>query len=328
MPISDLFKKSPKQEPPIQSSQEDVSDSPELQKQRYDAALGFLKIFQERMPLLNGKPHAGTVLAVAARLAGTSLYRSMNYKHEASPGVIVLSEEVNEAWPQLLNLFAYYCKKNGIDITSRPMITKFPDRDNPLMTVEEVIQEYQDHYYEVMQKHKLDYLNSARAGIIVSSIVFQYHCISHKDIDPYVAAGIVAMGIVEGAKTTPPPLGSGGKMKTKDVSRLLLGEREAVIQESQAHGGKYIDPNPEVSRLLSQGAIDPYVIYERAMLDQIEAKISRIDFVNTNVDEAFEEWKWKLASQAPIHIRLLIWLKNNASTYGYEQSGNSWVLKR
>ena len=62
------------------------------------------------------------------------------------------------------------------------------------------------------------------------------------------------------------------------------------------------------------------------MLNQIEAKIPRIDFVKTNVDELFEEWKSKTHAQAPIHVRLILWLKSNASTHRYEQSENSWVL--
>ena len=109
MPLSDLFKKSPKKEP----ARENPFGSPELQKKRYEAALEFVNAFQERIPLVDGKPHAGTVLSVAARLAGTSLFRSIN-KKDVTPGVVVLSEEVNQAYPQLLNLFAYYCKKSGI----------------------------------------------------------------------------------------------------------------------------------------------------------------------------------------------------------------------
>ena len=132
----------------------------------------------------------------------------MNYKNNAAPGTVVLSDEVNEAWPQLMNLFAYYCKQNGIDVMSNPTVTTFPEADKPLMSVEQVQKEYQDQYNAIMKKHGLDDLNSARAGMVVCSVIFQYHCTLAKDIDPYVAAGIVAMGVVEGAKTTPPPLGS------------------------------------------------------------------------------------------------------------------------
>jgi hypothetical protein len=121
---------------------DDSLSSPEMQKKRYDAAMEFIKNFQERMPLVNGKPHAGTVLSIAGRLAGTSLYRSLNYKNNAAPGVVVLSEEVNEAWPQLMNLFAFYCKQNGTDVLAKPMVTNFPEKDKPLMNVDQVLQEY------------------------------------------------------------------------------------------------------------------------------------------------------------------------------------------
>lgn len=342
MPLFDLFKKSPKKEtaqpPQKEAVQAPATDdsllSPEMQKKRYDAAMEFLKYFQEKIPLVGGKPHAGTVLAVTARLAGTSLYRSLNYKGDINPGVVVLSEEVNAAWPQLMNLFAFYCKQNGMDVMAKPIVTVFPEKDKPLMSVEQVLQEYQDRYYEIMKKHGLDYLNGARAGMVVCSMTFQYHCTVTKDIDPYVATGIIAMGVVEGAKTAPPPLGSGGSMssapdqKQKNNNRLVLGERDVAIQEALDNGGIFIDLNPEVLRALQAGNIDPYLIYEQGMLKQIEAKIPRIDFVEANVDELFEQWKFKPKAQIPIHVRLIIWLKNNARVHGYAQNGNSWVLKQ
>lgn len=317
-----LFKRSPKKE----TAQGNSASTPEMQKKQYDAAMEFLTSFQERMPLVNGKPHAGTVLAVAARLAGSSLYRSLNHKKDVAPGVVVLSEEVNQAWPQLMNQFAYYCKKDGIDVMAKPPVTQFPKNDQPLMTVDQVLQEYQDQYHEIMKKHGLDYLNSARAGMIVCSIIFQYHNRA-KDIDPYVATGIVAMGVVEGAKTAPPPLGEKPKTGGKKMSRLVLGEPNAAREEAVATGAIYIELNPGVLQMLQQKNIDPYLIYEQGVIKQIQEKIARIDFVKADVDALFNEWHSKPDAQTPIHVRLIIWLKNNASKYGYEQSGNSWVLK-
>ena len=116
--------------------------------------------------------------------------------------------------------------------------------------------------------------------------------------------------------------------KDKNNDRLVLGEREAAMQEARDHGGAFIDLNPGVSRMLQEGNIDPYLIYEKAMLNQIEAKIPRIDFVQADVDQLFNEWKSKPSGQTPIHVRLILWLKNNAHTYKYEQNGNSWVLKQ
>lgn len=328
MPLFDLFKKSPKKEP----FKDNPFGSPELQKKRYDAAMEVVRIMQKHFLPSTGKAHAGTALSAAAWLAGTSLYRSLHYKNDITPGVVVLSDEVNEAWPQLMNLFAFYCKQNGIDVMSKPLVTVSPEQDKPRMDVAQVQQEFQDRYNEIMKRYGLDYLDGARSGMIVCSIIFQYHCTVAKDIDPHVATGIVAMGVVEGAKTAPPPLGLGKSMdsisekRVKNNNRLVLGERDVAIREALDHGGIFIDPNPQVIKTLQAGNIDPYLIYEKAMLNQIEAKIPRIDFVKTNVDELFEEWKSKTHAQAPIHVRLILWLKSNASTHRYEQSENSWVL--
>ncbi|MBN1453883.1 MAG: hypothetical protein JW963_22905 [Anaerolineales bacterium] len=309
-----------------QSATDNPFSSPEQNKKRYEAAMDFLQFFQEKTPLLNGRPHAGTVLSVGARLAGTSLFRSIN-KKDFPPDVVVLSDEANEAYPQLLNLFAYYCQQNGIDIMTKPVVTEFPEKDKPLMELSQVQAEYQQEYNLIMKKHGLDYLESARAGMIVCSILFNYHCINHKDIDPYVATGIVAMGVVEGAKTSPVSLEGKVKIGTKEMSRLVLGEPDVVREEALATGAIYIELNPGVLKILQQGNVDPYVIYEQGVLKQIEERIARIDFVKVNVDELFDEWRSKPLEQAPIHVRLIFWLKDNAASYGYEQSGNSWTLK-
>ncbi len=330
MSLFDLFKKPSKKEAAAQSQEVDKDlMSPEMQKKRYEAAMEFVRELQEKIPLVNGKPHAGTVLAIAARIAGVNLYRAMSYSQEVTPGMVVLSDEINQAWPQLMNLFAFYCKQNGIDVMSRPVVTKFPEKDQPVMTVEQVQLEYQDQYDAIMKRHGLDYLNAARAGMIVAFIVFQFHCVKSKDIDPYVAAGIVAMGIVEGAKTAPPPLGTPNTnaLPKKNNARLVLGEDEVAAREAREKGGIFIQPPAEVIRTLQKGNLDPYIIYETALLNQIEAKIPRIDFVGGNVNELFDEWKSKPEGQIPIYIRLIIWLKENASAHGYEQDGNSWVRK-
>jgi len=323
MPLSDLFKRTPKNEPP----KDNPFGSPEMQKKRYDAAMEFAAALQEKLPLVGGRSHAGTVLSIAARLAGSSLFRSLHADKEITPGVVVLSEQANEAWPQLMNLFAFYCKQNGTDVMSKPPVTQFPEQNKPLMTVEQVLAEYQDQYHQIMKKHGLNYLEGARAGMIVSSIIFEYHCKKVKDIDPFVAAGIVAMGVVEGAKTAPPRPGTTSQMPVKNNDRLVLGERDAAIQEALDHGGSFIDPHPEVLSKLQSVGLDPYVIHEKALIQKIEEKIGRIDFVQANVDELFRAWQGKPTAQTPTHVRLIQWLKANAGQHGYEQHGDSWVRK-
>jgi hypothetical protein len=321
-----------------------------MQKKRYEAALEFLKILQERFSGANA--HAGTVLSTAARLAGTSLYRSLNYKNDVPPGMVILSNEVDEAWPQLMNMFAFYCKQNGIDVMAKPLVTVFPEKDKPRLSVEQVQKEYQDRYNEIMKRHGLDYLNGARAGMVVCSIIFEYHRTVAKDIDPYVATGIIAMGVVEGAKTAPPPLkqespaavASGGNMPNNQFagivkslaqnsidgqgSRLVLGEGMAPMQEALRSGGRYILVHPEVVKQLKQNNIDPFLVYEAALRLEIAAKIPLIEFIGVNVDTLLQTWSGKPEDQAPIHARQALWLQRNANQFSYEKSGDSWKLKQ
>lgn len=358
MPLFDFFKKSDNkpakstskgQEKGSQPATDNPFSSPEQNKKRYEAAMDFLQFFQEKTPLLNGRPHAGTVISIGARLAGTSLFRAIN-KKDVAPGAVVLSEEVNQAYPQLLNMFAYFCKQNGIDVMAKPLVQEIPEQDKPLMELAQVRSEYQKEYALIMKKHGLDELESARTGMVVCSMLFNYHCVKNKDIDPYVATGIVAMGVVEGAKTSPVPLKSENQTKTSNEDeketeaaeliktiadssisgsgeRLVLGEKFKAMKEAMDNGGKYILAHPEVENKLQQSGIDPYIVYHTALTQELESKISRIDSVDTDLDSLVKEWEEKPQDQAPLHVRQLLWLKANAEKYGYQQTGNSWKLK-
>jgi hypothetical protein len=267
--------------------------------------------------------------------------------------MIVLSEEVNQAYPQLLNLFAFYCKKMGIDITLRSLVTQFPEKDKPLMTTDQVLAEYQDQYHAVMKKHGLDYRDGARAGMIFCSMIFQFHCVREKDIDPSVATGIVAMGVVEGAKTAPLPLKpqvaspapAAGSPRQRDQvaellkriaasstdgsgTRLVVGEGITPMQEALAQGGRYILIHPEVLNQLKQNNIDPFLVYEAALRIETASKIAHIDLAGAHVNEILKSWTGKPGNQAPLHARQVLWLEEHANSLGYERKGNSWVLKQ
>lgn len=348
MPLFDLFKKSSKKEP----VKDDPFGSPEMQKKRYEAAVEFLAILQNHFLSSDGKAHAGTVLSAAAWLAGTSLYRSLNYKDNPAPGTIMLSEKVNEEWSKLMNLFVYYCRRDGIIFTPEQMVLQPPEEHKPQMEILQVQENFQDRYNEIMKKHGLDYLDGARAGMIVCTVIFRYHCIRAKDIDPMVAAGIVSVGIVAGAKTVPPPLKpknsstpapgdatqnnqaaelikSIARNSTNGVgNRLVLGEGMMPMQETLRNGGRYILLPPQVENMLKQNNIDPFLIYQAAMRMEIASRIPQIEFIGGDVDTLLQTWSGKSEDQAPLHVRQALWLQRNANQFGYEKSGNSWKLKQ
>jgi len=161
----------------------------------------------------------------------------------------------------------------------------------------------------------------------------------------------VSMGILEGAKTAPPPLkpessstpASNNSAQNNQLAellkriaqnstdgsgaRLVLGEGMTPMQEALRNGGRYILVHPEVSNQLKQNNIDPFLVYEAAMRMEIASRIPRIDFVGVNVDELLLNSSGKPEEQAPIPVRQALWLQRNANQFGYEKSGNSWTLK-
>ena len=114
----------------------------------------------------------------------------------------------------------------------------------------------------------------------------------------------------------------------KKERRFVLGEKDAAKQDALANGGGYIEINPLVVKTLEEKNIDPFLVYQQAVIKQMEEKVDRFDFVQMDVNAVFDEWKGKPSDQAPIPVRLALWMKENAASHGYEQGGNSWVLKK
>jgi len=187
-----------------------LPDPQEKLKKGREAALEFLPILKDKLISSDGVLHTGTMLSASAWLTGTSLYRSFNFKKDSPPGTMIDSEEVNKEWESLMFLFEQYNFQAADIPVGRFLMAAMaaPDSLKPQVGMLHVQKELQDQYNEVMKKHGFDYLDGARAGIILCSIFFQQYCIANKIMDPDVAAGIVAQGIMEAAKTVPPPTGS------------------------------------------------------------------------------------------------------------------------
>ena len=229
-------------------------------------------------------------------------------------------------------MFAFYTKQNGIDVLAKPLVTKFPAKDEPLMELAQVQTEYQNQYNEIMLKHGLDYMDGAYAGMIVASIIFGYHCVSKKDIDPYATTGIVAMGVLEGAKTSPVPLDEEkakahklSQSSSANVSRFVIGELGAVLEDVKKNGGQYTQLNPQVEATLKAGSIDPKLVYIEGLKSQLEAKVGRVDFVQMDIDEILHQAK---SDEMEPPVFLVHWMQENAEKHGYKRDGNSWILKK
>jgi len=180
----------------------------ELRKGR-EAALEFLPILKDKLISSDGVLHTGTMLSASAWLTGTSLYRSINFEEDSPPGKTIKSDEINKEWESLVHLFEEYNFQEA-NFPIKKLIRAAqaaPDTLKPKVKMLYVQEHLQDQYNTIMKKHGFDYLDGARAGIVLCSIFFQQYCIANKIMDPNVAAGLVAQGILDAAKTVPPPKG-------------------------------------------------------------------------------------------------------------------------
>ncbi len=110
-------------------------------------------------------------------------------------------------------------------------------------------------------------------------------------------------------------------------TRLVLGEGMAPMSEALKSGGRYILVHPEVIRKLEENGIDGFLIYEAALKMELASKIPQIDFISGNVAKLIQQAQGKPERQVPLHVRQLLWLRDNAGNYGYQQNGNRWTLK-
>ena len=185
-------------------------DPQEKFKKAREAALDFLPILKEKLIASDGTFHTGTMLSASAWLTGTSLHRSFNLKDDDPPGTTIESDDVNREWESLMHMF----EQNNFQKADIPVgqfimaAMSAPDSLKPKVEMIHVQEQLQDQYNAIMKKHGFDYLDGARAGVILCSIFFQQYCIVTKIMDPNVAAGFVAQGILEAARTVPPPVRS------------------------------------------------------------------------------------------------------------------------
>ena len=186
------------------------SDPLEKLKKGRSAAIEMIPLLRNKVAARNGSVHAGTILSAAAWLTGTSLYRAFHVKDDLPPGTTIKSDEVNKEWESLMNLFEQLNFQRADIPVGHLILAALADGDKhkPQVEMSYIQKELQDQYNGLMKKYGFNNLDAARAGVVLCSVLSQYHSTTLKEIDPYVAAGIVAQGIIEAAKTFPPPLKS------------------------------------------------------------------------------------------------------------------------
>ena len=182
-------------------------------KKEKAAANEILEILKDGLVFPEGKTRPVTIFSSAAWLTGTCLYRAFSQENNLPPGTIVrypdrVSKKVNKEWETLLYLFLHYSSADVDTPEGHYMMfaMAYLEKNRPQAEMLHIQKEFQDRYNGVMRKYGLDYLEGARVGIELCSLLFRQHCVVNWDIDPQIAIGIVAMGTLEASRTVPPPL--------------------------------------------------------------------------------------------------------------------------
>jgi len=108
--------------------------------------------------------------------------------------------------------------------------------------------------------------------------------------------------------------------------RVVLGawrQGGGYIGEAMENGGIFFDTGDEVWEALRKSGVDPWLVNEAFLRRQLEAGVKRVDFASGNV------WDTLLdpSLMTSYRVKELQWMLDNASKYGYELVGNSWIRK-
>lgn len=200
MLFSDFFKKTRTEPERVSAASPALPDH--LHKAR-EAAMEVLALLKAP----GGSTDAATMLCAAAWLSGTSLYRSFGFRDDSLSVTTTHANEIQTTWQGLMQLLKQYTFQKSDIPVSRLIVAGMSDSDfhTPKMGRLDVQRRLQAQYNRVMKKYGFGYLEGARVGILLCSMLIQqYHaaCI----VDSETAAGIVAERVLEAARTVPPPL--------------------------------------------------------------------------------------------------------------------------
>jgi hypothetical protein len=106
-----------------------------------------------------------------------------------------------------MNLYLYaVIERHQIPLDPAQIVLDIPQEHKSKKDILEIQELFQDPYNQIMKKYGFDYVEGAKIGALICAIITNVHCMTQKDLALNLAAGIVAMGFVEGTKTCPLPL--------------------------------------------------------------------------------------------------------------------------
>lgn len=185
----------PSDDPIAASAGGEVLTAPQI-----EAANGFVGVVLGGLRN-DGGVHAETAVAVAARLAGTSLLRSFGFCLAAmEPGAALFSDQADAAAPALIASLQANLAALGFSIDAARLPPAIPVAHRPQLTLFQTQLMFDVPYRRTIRNCGLDQRQAAFAGAIATARIIGDCAMV---LDPHVAMRIAINGFVEGVKSVP-----------------------------------------------------------------------------------------------------------------------------
>jgi hypothetical protein len=181
----------------------------EISKAQNEAAGEMIDLVAGRVGS-NRAVHPETAIACAARLAGSLMLRSFDFKlEELKPGVVILSNEANERVPQLIGIMSAVLQGFSVSLDHEKLGGEPAQRGAaPQLTVVQSLALLQEDALRITSEHGLGLEEAAQAGAVATAFIVK-ECATN--IGGEVGFNVAAYGFIEGCKTVPPALGPAQK---------------------------------------------------------------------------------------------------------------------
>lgn len=148
--------------------------------------------------------HAPTLVAGAARLAGTFAFRSFALPLDGvAPGQAVLSAPASEASERLTRIAASVLGRLGVAIGDGPPAADVLARHAPSRAFLDTQRALEPLAAPIVAQHALTSAQAADAAAVATALLVRHVA---KALTPDVAFAVAALGFVEGCRTAPDPV--------------------------------------------------------------------------------------------------------------------------
>ncbi|MBN2143480.1 MAG: hypothetical protein JW774_02545 [Candidatus Aureabacteria bacterium] len=149
-------------------------------------------------------PHAQTLIAGAARMAGTFLFRSFGLPLTGiHPGDMFLTDSANLMGPQLVRILQHVLKKLEIRLDEERMSQTPSRKDQPLLDFLQTQKQLEPRYTQIKDLWGLSLEEAAESASIAAGILIKENA---PNLDPSIGYALAVYGFVTGSKTVPYPL--------------------------------------------------------------------------------------------------------------------------